>query len=66
MHTLAGEVKSCFAMLGGDAYTSSSDTAQAIRKFEETSNHRYMSAQVCFYLYAYLKIFNMSQSYATH
>ena len=47
MHTLAGEVKGCFAMLAGDPYTSTNTTAQAIRSFEEQTNQRFTLDQVC-------------------
>lgn len=50
MHTLAGEVKSCFAMLSGDAYTASNNTANAIKDFEEKANQRYMPVQVSYSL----------------
>jgi len=55
MHTLAGEVKACFAMLSGDAYTASNKIAQAIKDFEGKINHRYMPAQVCLCLQACLR-----------
>ncbi len=49
MHTLAGEVKACFAMLSGDAYTASNKTAQAIktlrgRSIIGTCQHRFVFA----------------------
>ena len=47
MHTLAGEVKACFTMLGGDPYTALNATAHAIREFEAQTNERYTPAQVC-------------------
>ena len=57
MHTLAGEVKGCFAMLGGDPYNGTSATAQAIRSFEAQTNQRYAPDQVRIHLHC--KIFHL-------
>jgi hypothetical protein len=64
MHTLAGEVKSCFAMLGGESYTGPNANAQAVKTFEAETNRRYTLAQVR--VHPQLLIYLSVQSFVFH
>ncbi len=46
MHTLSGEVKACFAMLGGSIYCGTTKAAQVIKDYEADKNERYIPSKV--------------------
>lgn len=47
MHTVYGEVKGCFQMLSGVAYSAPANSAHIVREYEAKLNKRYSQPQVC-------------------